>query len=1061
MRPSLLTMKAFGSYADETSVNFEQFVGGLYLIVGKTGSGKTTIFDAISFALFGQPSGSDRKTEMLHSDFVPLSQDTEVTLEFSHRGRKYRVERKLHFPKARKGDGYGNMNQSAVMTGDGMDPLEGSTKVTARCEELLGINSAQFRSIVMLAQGEFREFLRSGSDQKNDILGRLFDSSEYVRYQNLLAAVRNSLKEKRSQQAALIKSVMEGQFVMPQDADAQEREGYIAGHPALADNLKGLVEKDEAAYAAVKEELEKAKLRADELTRREVEANNENSLLQELEARKKDKTELEGRREALEARHEIYSAAQRAYRRVKPAADAAVRAAEALEKARGDMARLEETRSEQLAAYEGALAASEADGPVRQELAALAEQDVKLADAMPQYDALAEKTALAEKAALGRDAASRSAADLAEKKAAVDSVLEGIRAELLTLEGAGARRELAESELQAAKERLAAVTAPGEGVAALVADVRSGQEALAEITREYSALCLEASAADEKYHSLYQAFLEGQAGLIAREMEEELAGTGQTVCRVCGARYTSGGAHSFALPQGSVPEKRDVDKAESASRAAEKKRSDKQSDREKLEALLEHQKKAAVSGAAKLDADITGWDVLSAPDRLESLTRRLSEEADALERALKAAGEKVTRREQLLKEEKENTEASAELEKRAADKEKESKDLELEQRSLSGAAEQIKQLLPYPDRAGAEAALEDIRAASARLQDVLDAHRKELDAAKESLDRTSGALNKLKSDLPGLEKAGEEARLAAEAAMAENGFTGANALRDALSPMGSEDPETWLRAEETVWNDYQNDLRTTGEKVEELTRKTEGFKPTDLAALGEELEAARQARLDCEDKAAAFRSVLEGHRNVCEKVTEASTALAGTEAAFSRINRLADLAVGVTGEGGKLSFERYVMGAFFREVLYMANRRLDIMTGGRFELIHTTEAGRSNAVAGLDVDVLDKVSGRQRPSGSISGGEGFMVSLALALGLSDVVQNRAGGKKLDTLFIDEGFGTLDGGKLDNVITVLKQLTEGNRLVGVISHVDKLEESIPMKVRVKSTSSGSTLETELS
>ncbi len=156
MRPVLLTMKAFGSYAGYTEVNFDRLTGGLYLIVGKTGAGKTTVFDAISFALFGRPSGSERTAEMLHSDFVSKGEDTVVTLDFLHQGRKYRVERTLHFPRKRGAAEYGDVQISAVMTGEGLTPLEGATRVTVRCEELLGLNAEQFRRIVMLAQGEFR-----------------------------------------------------------------------------------------------------------------------------------------------------------------------------------------------------------------------------------------------------------------------------------------------------------------------------------------------------------------------------------------------------------------------------------------------------------------------------------------------------------------------------------------------------------------------------------------------------------------------------------------------------------------------------------------------------------------------------------------------------------------------------------------------------------------------------------------------------------------------------------------------------------------------------------------
>ena len=178
------------------------------------------------------------------------------------------------------------------------------------------------------------------------------------------------------------------------------------------------------------------------------------------------------------------------------------------------------------------------------------------------------------------------------------------------------------------------------------------------------------------------------------------------------------------------------------------------------------------------------------------------------------------------------------------------------------------------------------------------------------------------------------------------------------------------------------------------------------------------------------------------------------------MDRLADLAVGTSGDGGKLSFDRYVMGAVFREVLEMANRRLDNMSGGRYELVHRTETDRKNSKAGLEIDILDNSTGQTRPSGSLSGGEAFFTSLALALGLSDVVQNHAGGKQLDTLFIDEGFGSLSEDVLDKALDVLGQLTEGNRLVGIISHVDRLDESIPQKIRVRNTREGSKISIEL-
>ncbi|MBR6377463.1 MAG: SMC family ATPase, partial [Oscillospiraceae bacterium] len=176
MRPLKLEMTAFGSYAAHTVVNFDRLENGLYLISGDTGAGKTTIFDGIVFALYGKASGKDRTPEMMHCDLTEKSVATEVKLSFSQGGRTFTVARSVRFPKKRKGDGgYGDPLLSATLQGDGLVPVEGATKVSAACEELLGLNAEQFRKIVMLAQGEFRDFLKADSEKKNEILGKLFD----------------------------------------------------------------------------------------------------------------------------------------------------------------------------------------------------------------------------------------------------------------------------------------------------------------------------------------------------------------------------------------------------------------------------------------------------------------------------------------------------------------------------------------------------------------------------------------------------------------------------------------------------------------------------------------------------------------------------------------------------------------------------------------------------------------------------------------------------------------------------------------------------------------------
>ncbi len=1061
MRPTGLTMKAFGSYAGETAVEFGSLTGGLYLIVGKTGAGKTTIFDAISFALFGVPSGSERRTEMLHSDFVPLSVDTVVTLDFIHQGRAYHVERSLHFPKKRGGEGYGDAAVSAVMTGPEQPAIEGATKVTARCEELLGLNSEQFRRIVMLAQGEFREFLKAGSDKKNEILGRLFDNSEYLRFQNLLAAAAKSLEQKRQGCRAELDAVMKNLFTLPKELTEQEAESYLPGHPRLAENLEALVHREEARLEALKAESRKLDLAVQELTRREGAAETDNALLDELEGKRAALAALEGQRAGFAARQGAYLAAEKALHRVKPPEAEAGRTAAVLRDTEAGIAKQEALREERETALARAQAAVDEDGPKKLRAEALSGEAAKLEAALPRYGQAAEKEAGMAETRRRLESAGESAGKLEARRADLAEALAAIRKELAALDGCEAEAVRLAGERDAARERRDAVTSPEKGVVAQVDAILAEEGVLDAESGTLAQLTHDAAEADGRRHALYQAFLEGQAGLIAANMEKELAETGKTVCPVCRTPFCREDAHRFALPSSQVPEKAEVDRAEKAARAAEDKRLKKQAELEKRRSLLEQRKEAAAEQARRLAPECAGWGALTAPGLLPALRSRLEAALAEKEKACAEAQDKCSRRRKLLEAEKAKTAEGEALETRLGAERTRCGELEQALRELTGAAEELRKQLPFPTEAEARASLDALKGQRRRLQSELDAHEAALRAAKEALDRTAGGLKTLQDALPGQREAAEKAALLLVRALKENGFADVDAVHAALSPIGGADGEQWLLREKEAQDRYAHDLGDTRRRIEELKAQTAGKVPIELSGLRAQLEDARAAHRAAADEVTAQTALLEGHRTVADKVSAAGAALAGTERAFRRISRLADLAVGAAGEGGKLSFDRYVMGAIFREVLEMANRRLNVMTGGRFELIHSVDAGRRNAVAGLEIEVLDVALGKQRASASISGGEGFMASLALALGLSDVVQNHAGGQKLDTLFIDEGFGSLDDGKLDNVISVLQQLTEGNRLVGIISHVDKLEESIPQKLRVTSTEHGSSLSLELS
>jgi DNA repair exonuclease SbcCD ATPase subunit len=481
---------------------------------------------------------------------------------------------------------------------------------------------------------------------------------------------------------------------------------------------------------------------------------------------------------------------------------------------------------------------------------------------------------------------------------------------------------------------------------------------------------------------------------------------------------------------------------------------------EAREAGLNVKREEVAARARALLPDCESWDQLSAADYRANALAQLNQQRDEAKGNYEAALERSRRQTALKSQEKMLT---AELEGLNAEIQRLSKvhsDAEVQIAALRAQENGLREGLPFQTKGEANARLQALTKEGKELRAVIDGHEADLERANKDLSSAQGGLKEKENQLPTQQAEEEQARSSLISALARNGFADVESMQHSLLPMGGENGETWLKNRHQAIIDYQNNFQNTQKRVAELTEQTKNLSYTNLAELNEQLRAAEEKRSAAEGACSRQSSLLSNHRQVRDSVAQAQGELKRTDKAWERLDRLAELATGVSADGGKLSFERYVMGAIFREVLEMANRRLDIMSGGKYELVHTVKGKQSNSVAGLEIEVLDVTTGKQRAANSLSGGESFQVSLSLALGLSDVVQSHAGGIGLDTVFIDEGFGALDGSALDSAITVLNQLTEGNRLVGIISHVDKLEESIVQKLRVRKTAAGSELSVEL-
>ena len=1057
MRPLYMEMTAFGSYAGLTVLPFDKLAHGLYLVTGDTGAGKTTIFDAVMFALYGTASGSDRSTDMLHCDHVPKSVDTLVKLRFSQGGKEYEVERRLHFSKKRgTDDQYGDAKPDAVLREPDRAPTEGANRVTARIEALLGLNAEQFRKIIMLAQGQFREFLNADSDKKNEILGRLFDSAPYLWYQNLLAGARDELKARRAGQSEQLRTLMQTVFQLSGEISPEKQERFQPEHPGLLENLRLLCDEDSEALAELEQDREMLSARIAALNTKKGAAEADNAQLAELERLRAALSELESKSAEIVKRKAAWTLAETAVHRAKPVIDRAAKAESALKDTRFE---IEKLCGDLVAYHEAEQAAAqtvEADTETNAELRSCDAQIQDIVLKLPRYVELADKTREKDDAARGEADARSAQTKEREELASLTAEIETLKEKSETLENADSEAQEALYQAERAQEKteaLKGILSEVESITKLEGDLAERQGRLDELTRV-------AAQAEKRYSDLYRRFIAGQAGLLAGELRHTLETDGEAVCPVCRTGLKREAVGQLAIMTDDTPDQERVNEAKAAHEKAERLRAEQATGRATLAAAIESRIAALMERVLPLLPDCDGWETLHKEDCLNAAVEKASQSQTEAEKTLRAAQQRQTERQKLRELLPQKEQAREDARARIETLEKRAQEMHSAALAAEAVIAELTRQLPYPDEAAAKAGQQALEEKRQQLTALIKAHREELDRTRQRLDTARGSLAEKEATAARQTAELEDARHTLADALTKFGFADTGTVQAALAPIGDGDAEVWLKTEQHAFTAYEESLRHTREQLTRLTEQTAGKQYTEMTALDGEL-AELGGKYDAVNTAFANRSALrKNHEDVLGRATELRAELRQSEGAWIRLDRLASLAVGSSGEGGKLSFERYVMGAVFREILEAANRRMELMSGGRYTLMHKAGADRRNAKAGLEIEVLDNSTGQLRPSGSLSGGEGFFTSLALALGLSDVVQNHAGGKQMDALFIDEGFGTLSDDVLDRALDVLNQLTEGNRLVGIISHVDKLDESIAQKVRVKNTGKGSTLSLEI-
>jgi exonuclease SbcC len=955
MRIRSVSLEGFGPFKTKQFVDFRAFdADGLFLIAGETGAGKSSILDAIAYALYNKTPRWDNvsgtgASNAVRSDFCGVDDLTEVVVEFETSGEEYRVTRSPEYdrPKAR-GDGVTKQSSKILV-----EVVEGKLWVGKATKEreaaeliegLVKLNKDEFLQVIMLAQGRFQEFLLANSEQRLDLLSKLFGTGRFADYQVKITDRRSALSRK-VESARAKRAMLLGGISAPDEL----------GEPQVGQELEWLDSVTQTAVA----ELDNAKRAID------VAEKAEKLALEQLDVAKRQARfaaaekalgDLHSKQESIDGARADLVRAERA-ERVRPLLDNATAEFEEWERAASDVAK---TRL----GYSG----KAADEALTADVSQLAEEIGTLTDAL-EDEQRAEQ--------FERDFAAKTleSEELAVKLAVLTKSIDELKAERDKLVSVAAQSKSAGHNVKQANDRLAAATE----AASVNEKLRKAQEARLAADKRLTA-------ARETADHVFDVFLHGQAAVLATSL---VAGE---PCSVCG----SVDHPSPALFSGEPVSQDDVDAAQTdvARREPAAKIAKELVDSLKVKA-------AELSGAAGA-GDVDTLTAAAVQARTELAT------AASAEKRILRIDEELSADDGLLAEQK------------------------------------------------------DVSAASKSTGDELNALKTERDALTKKITRLRGAFATVKARHESLVGERDAAQRLADAIVGlANATKQLTDARDKLAAkLKSEKFESADQVEDALLDeDKAGDLRRLIDAHAAAVSENQGIlKQPDLRdlpkefiavgdATGAHLDAQRASRNATSEKANAQMALkqLESKREELGKLLDETEELV---AEYDILHRLTETVNGRTPNTRSMSLESYYLAAELEEVLASANIRLRTLSQGRFEF-HHTERGvrRANAAAGLEIEVFDEYTGTARPANQLSGGQQFLASLALALGLAEVVTSRAGGIELNTLFVDEGFGGLSDEYLEIAMETLDSLKQGGRTVGVISHVASMQEQIGAQLRV--------------
>ena len=1100
MKPLKLTLSAFGPYADETVIDFTQLGGqGLFLVTGDTGAGKTTIFDGITFALYGETSGGVREASMLRSKYAKPETPTYAEYIFEYKDAVYTVKRSPDYerPKTR-GTGMTTQKGEALLTfSDGRAPVTKLKEVNQTVTDLIGLDMKQFTQIAMIAQGDFRKLLLADTEERSNIFRKLFHTDIYKviqeklkfeaggldkAYKELLRSIRQyteqvrySTEDQLGQQWILMeKNGFEGNL----EEGLEILEQFLKVDKETLKNLNKQIKENDKELEKVNQLLGKAHKEADAKARKEQLLQEKEVLLPQLE--QAQKAAENGAKEPDEIQRLMLSIQKEK---------------ENLERYTNLENLLRETKKASL------------------QIEKLGTDGTELQNRQKEMKAVLEEK---QKEYQTTDGAEKEKAETDFRKEKIDTLYAGIYKNCGNLEFL--QTKISELKIQSGQEEQLAKQIKKD-LTDLEEKIVSGGnleikenslvirlqqiEKIEDQQKRYQDLEKEAERKKKGYltasqkrteikeilNKMEQAYLDAQAGVLAADLQDGMP------CPVCGS------VHHPKLTQipNEVPTEEQLKKQKKLTEAAEKAASDASVQAGEAAGLMQRCREELTEGVKGYIAQF-----LPEEETQEILRKELPDHELCLfvknqESSVQTGLEEIQKQKKayqdLLKKKEEFTRQS---EHHAKEFQKLQISLEKRKSQLESIQEQLQNQLDEPvltwiheedirqrmktdpelsqDHSGeivyqkeicnvSQALLQGKRAAEwlKQQQNILGQKQKDLTAFLEQRKLLEMQIGKTQTELTTITDQinQNQQQTAAEKSRYEQLQKQRENMEKELGERTKEEILSQIQLKTEEQKKLEIHYKTVTEAREVLEKRmteldsviaslTEQLKES-ISISAEELNAQKenfaQQKKSLSENRDEIHARLEINSDMYEKIRRQQTELLKTETRWKWMKSLSDTANGTITGKARIMLETYIQMQYFDRILARANIRLMTMSSGQYELVRRKENKSRVGKTGLELDVVDHYNGTVRSVKTLSGGETFQASLSLALGLSDEIQSSSGGIQLDTMFVDEGFGSLDEDALDQAIRALKDLSQGSRLVGIVSHVAELKERIDKKIIV--------------